>query len=130
MIDACTAENPLIHFSTLAYMGSHICARALLHLLDIIDVVWLYRSPIPVGGWRYFNYSNDLYLPSRRLEEKGGGQHPVGGTLSTSDEANRRHKNIHIKHKTPKTLIISPVLACKRLIKITFFGIQSFSSTL
>ncbi len=40
----------------------------------IIGMVWLYRSPIPVGkgGW-YLTSSNYFYLPSQRLEEWEGG---------------------------------------------------------
>ena len=40
-------------------------------------MVWLYRSPIPVGRRGCFTRSNDFYLPSLRLEEGEGGQHPV-----------------------------------------------------
>ncbi len=38
------------------------------------DMVWPYRSPIPVGrmgGGGYFTRSNDFYQPSLRLEEGG-----------------------------------------------------------
>jgi hypothetical protein len=35
-------------------------------------MVWLYRSPLPVGGEGYFTLTNDFYLPSLRLEEGGG----------------------------------------------------------
>ncbi len=41
----------------------------------IIDMDWLYRSPIPVGGAGYFTISNDFYLPSRHLEGGGESQH-------------------------------------------------------
>jgi hypothetical protein len=37
-----------------------------------IDVVWLYRSPIPVGMRGYFTCPKDFYLPLLRLEEGGG----------------------------------------------------------
>ncbi len=30
-----------------------------------------------MGGKGYFARSNDFYLPSLRLEEEGGGQHPM-----------------------------------------------------
>ncbi len=42
------------------------------------DMVWRYRSPIPIGRRGYFTRSNDIYLPSPRLEAGGGRQHPVG----------------------------------------------------
>jgi hypothetical protein len=48
----------------------------------LIDVVWLYCSPIPVGGRGYFTCSNDFY-PLRWGEGKGGGQHPVVIILSS-----------------------------------------------
>ncbi len=35
-------------------------------------MVWLNRSPIPVGRRGYFTRSNNFYLPSLRLEEEGG----------------------------------------------------------
>ncbi len=38
---------------------------------------FLYRSPILVGRRGVITHSNDFYLPSLRLEEEGGGQHPV-----------------------------------------------------
>ncbi len=41
-------------------------------------MLWLYCSAYPSadeGG--YFTRSNDFYLPSLRLQEGGGGQHPV-----------------------------------------------------
>ncbi len=42
---------------------------------QITDMVWLYRSPIPVvRGGLLFSYED--YLTSRRLKG-GGGQHPV-----------------------------------------------------
>jgi hypothetical protein len=45
-------------------------------------MVWLYRSPIPVGMRGYFTRSNDYYLLLLRLEEgdEGGGG---GGQQST-----------------------------------------------
>ncbi len=35
------------------------------------DMVWLYRSPIPMGRRGYFTLSTDFYLPSLRLEGRG-----------------------------------------------------------
>ncbi len=40
-------------------------------------MVWLYRSLYHWGGEGYFTRTNYYYLPSLRLEEEGGGQHPV-----------------------------------------------------
>jgi hypothetical protein len=59
-----------------AYMGSsHRGKGAARH---IIDVVWQYRSPIPVGRRGYSKSINYFYLPFRRLKEGlEGGQHPV-----------------------------------------------------
>ncbi len=34
-------------------------------------MVWLYRSPIPVGRREVFSCSNYFYLPSRRIKEGG-----------------------------------------------------------
>ncbi len=39
----------------------------------IIDLVWLYCSPFPIGRRRVFYL---FYLPSRRLEEEGRGSAP------------------------------------------------------
>ncbi len=41
------------------------------------DMVWLDHLPIQVGGGGSFPHSNDFYLPSLRVEEGGGGRHPV-----------------------------------------------------
>ncbi len=40
-------------------------------------MVWQYRSPISQWGGGGFPRSNDFYLPSLRVEEGGGGRHPV-----------------------------------------------------
>ncbi len=47
----------------------------------MIDIVWLYRSPIPV--WRRGIIYLFIYrLPSLRLKEgEGGSQHPVENTV-------------------------------------------------
>ncbi len=37
-------------------------------------MVWLYRSPIPVGRREVFSCSNYFYLPSRRIKGGGGGE--------------------------------------------------------
>jgi hypothetical protein len=58
--------------SNLAYrVSSHRRESAALHKLDI---VWLYRSPIPVRRRGMLTRSNDFYLPSLRLA--GGGSAP------------------------------------------------------
>jgi hypothetical protein len=38
----------------------------------VFDMVWLYHSPTHGGGGGYFTWSNNFYLPSRRLEKGGG----------------------------------------------------------
>jgi hypothetical protein len=46
------------------------------------DMVWQYRSPIPVGvGGGVIPCSNDFYLPLLRVHEGGGG--PCGQSLYT-----------------------------------------------
>jgi hypothetical protein len=50
------------------------------------DMVWLYRSPIPVGRRGLISRSTDFYLPSLQVEEGGRGSAPCGGTgLVASD---------------------------------------------
>jgi hypothetical protein len=46
-----------------------------------VDMVWLYRSPFPVGGG--FTCSNYFYLSSRHLE-RGGGSAPCGHVPASS----------------------------------------------
>ncbi len=65
-------ESPLNLFSTLvkrfAYVGSsHRRKGAVRH---IIDMVWLYRSPISAGR-RLFTLSNDFYPLLSRPQRKG-----------------------------------------------------------
>jgi hypothetical protein len=49
----------------------------------MLDTVWLYRSPIPMGRRGVFHFYKDVYLPSRRLEEGGEGVVvPCGRDLS------------------------------------------------
>jgi len=40
-------------------------------------MVWLFRSPIPVGRRAVIPRLNYFYLPLLRVEESGGGRHPV-----------------------------------------------------
>ncbi len=60
--------------------GVHIGARALL------DIKWIwfgYIARYPSGGGGvYFTRTNNFYLPSLRLEEGVGGQHPVSPSTS------------------------------------------------
>ncbi len=53
----------------------------------IIDMVWLYRSPMPVGMKGSSICSNEDYLPSRRLEERRRESVPCGpaGVLNNFD---------------------------------------------
>jgi hypothetical protein len=44
---------------------------------------------VPLGRRGEFTCSNDFYLPSRRLEEGGGGQHPVPSPQCISDGKGR-----------------------------------------
>jgi hypothetical protein len=49
-------------------------------------------------GEGYFTCSNDFYLPSRRLKEGGGGQHPVGHTCridQTGEGVVESHSQFH-----------------------------------
>jgi hypothetical protein len=56
--------------------GVHIGARALLDPINLIWFCYIVRLS-QWGGVGYFTRSNDYYLPSLRLQEGGGGQHPV-----------------------------------------------------
>ncbi len=68
-----TVEGPLGYsLSLLGGVHSHRRKSAARHKFDM---VWLYRSPIPVGR-AYFTPSNDFYLPSLRLYERGKGSAP------------------------------------------------------
>ncbi len=69
------------YLSTFVYWGSSDWRKvAAWHKFDM---VWLYRSPIPVERRGCFTSSNDFYLPALHLEEEGGGQHPACGLYST-----------------------------------------------
>ncbi len=50
----------------------------------IIDMVWLYRSPIPVGRRGIFSYLFKLFLPAFAVHTgRGGSQHPLRKILKS-----------------------------------------------
>ncbi len=75
-------EGTLSLFSTFAHRGSsHRRKSAAWHKFDM---VWLYRSPIPVGKKGVF-YSLQFFLPAiAALRGRGGDQHHVGVTQYNS----------------------------------------------
>ncbi len=73
-------EGPLSQFSTFVYRGSSHRRKS--DACPKFDMVWQYRSPIPVVRRGLFPRSNDFYLPSLRVDRGGGGRHPVGRILN------------------------------------------------
>ncbi len=74
-----------------ASRGVHIGAVA----LDIIAMVWLYRSDISEEEGSILLFHNVDYLPSRRLKEGRGGEslHPVAQSLNPNFEPMRKIKS-------------------------------------
>jgi hypothetical protein len=70
MVDVALCDDALL-------WSSHRGAGVLLDINFKFDMVWLYRSPIPVGSRGLFYSFNDFYLPALRLE--GGGSAPCAG---------------------------------------------------
>ena len=55
-----------------------VCWYSSVSISMILADVWMYIARLSRwGGGGYFTRSNDFYLPSLRLEEGEGGQHPV-----------------------------------------------------